>query len=176
MKAANWLFLTSIDWNFAPNLAPKMKWKVDGSIFLRQKVYLHESLNCLMMLDTFSKRCESEWCLSWQWEMTRKVARSNSSTSSASSIVANWWSEFSSDLTFGMSWYTMELHARYNVSSQIDVRKAVHSRGNDNFFRSSCLVRKIDSRWSSWTKSILWMRQKIFASGEKLSIASRQDW
>lgn len=63
------------------------------------------------MLETFSKRWMSRWGLRSQWEMTRKVARSNNSTSSASIILANWLRLISSSFTFGMSMYTIDDHA-----------------------------------------------------------------
>ena len=41
---------------------------------------LQLSLNCLMMLDTFSKRCGSRCMRRSVCEITRNVARSNSNT------------------------------------------------------------------------------------------------
>lgn len=61
---------------------------------------------------------------------------------------------------------TMLLHALYNVSSQMLVLNAVQFNGNDKRFRSSSRSLKMTSRCSSATKSILWTKQKIFASGE----------
>lgn len=37
---------------------------------------LYLSLNCLIMLEIFSKRCTSEWAACVAWAMTRKVALS----------------------------------------------------------------------------------------------------
>lgn len=48
-----------------------------------EEVFEHESLNCLMMFDTFSKRWWSECSSRTACEITRKVARSKSTTSSA---------------------------------------------------------------------------------------------
>eukprot|EP01139_Manchomonas_bermudensis_P000125 Amastigsp_a121_538.p4 type:complete len:113 gc:universal Amastigsp_a121_538:892-554(-) len=71
-KAANSELRTSI----ASKLAP----------FLR-----HESLNCLTILETFSKRWSSRCAVRVACEMTRNVARSKSTTSSASQM----WQKFS---------------------------------------------------------------------------------
>lgn len=84
MNAANWLFRTSIDWNLAPN-------------------FEQDNLNCFIIFDTFSKRCKSRCCFRWQCDITRNVARSNSSTSSASMMFAKYDNECSSASTFGIS-------------------------------------------------------------------------
>ena len=51
------------------------------------------SLNCLTMFEIFSKRCASAYCCSCAcvevWQITRNVARSNSTTSSARQIYAS---------------------------------------------------------------------------------------
>uniref|UniRef100_A0A6B0U2Z2 Putative secreted protein n=1 Tax=Ixodes ricinus TaxID=34613 RepID=A0A6B0U2Z2_IXORI len=72
---------------------------------------LQLSLNCLMMLETFSKRCTSWCCLRWQWLMMRKVAFSKSRTSLASMMLVNCWRLVSSCWTLGTNVYTMEDHA-----------------------------------------------------------------
>ena len=46
-------------------------------------------------------------------------------------------------VTLGMSWYTIDDQALYNVSSQIDVRKHVQSSGFDSLFKSSSRSLKI---------------------------------
>ena len=74
---------------------------------------------------------------------TRNVAFSKSSTSSASSISANCRRLVSSLLTFGMSRYTIEDQALYNVSSQIEVAKHSHDNGLDNRLMSSSRSRNI---------------------------------
>lgn len=54
-------------------------------------------------------------------EMTRKVARSNSTTSSAAQIVLKSRNWVSSRSTLGISEYTIWDQALYRVSSQIEV-------------------------------------------------------
>ncbi len=44
----------------------------------------HDSLNCLMMLEIFSKRCTSWCCFRLHWAITRTVTRSNKTTCTAS--------------------------------------------------------------------------------------------
>ena len=80
--------------------------------------YLQLSLNCFIMFDTFSNLWTSRCGRRWQCEMTRNVARSNSKTSSASIIFANWFKLCSSSFTFGISLYTMEDQACWNRNNQ----------------------------------------------------------
>lgn len=61
MKAAKFEFLTSIDWNCAANLLWFKKNESESSAFHSgngsyNRAYLQLSLNCLIILDTFSKR------------------------------------------------------------------------------------------------------------------------
>lgn len=93
--------------------------------------YLQLSLNCLMMLDTFSNLCTSLCGRRWQWEMTRNVARSNNNTSSASMMLANWSRLCSNSFTFGISLYTIEDHAcqhyivnKIYCSCRLDIRSS----------------------------------------------------
>ena len=73
--------------------------------------YLHESLNCLMIFETFSNRCGSLCNFLCECDTTRNVALSKRRTSSASIMLANSESEFSSCRTLGIKEYTMELQA-----------------------------------------------------------------
>lgn len=57
-------------------------------------------------------------------EITRKVARSKSTTSSAAQMLLKSLSWVSRSSTFGIREYTICDHALYRVSSQIDVAKA----------------------------------------------------
>merc|ERR1712072_1317775 len=89
----------------------------------RVALLLQLSLNCLIMFEIFSKRSTSLCSLRVELEMTRKVAFSNMTTSSASQMFPNATSCSWRMSTFGMSVVTIVDHALYSVSSQMDVRK-----------------------------------------------------
>ncbi len=82
MNAVNFWLRTTIDW--------KLK-----------LVLMHESLNCLMILEIFSNLCTSSCYLASWWLITRKVERSKSTTSSAFRVLQNWPRSFSRVFTLG---------------------------------------------------------------------------
>jgi hypothetical protein len=87
-------------------------WKIKNTTFINHtgrwlKNFMY-NLNCLMMIDTFSDLWTSLCGRRWQWEMTRNIALSNNSNSSATVMLANWFRLWSSSSTFGISLYTIE--------------------------------------------------------------------
>jgi hypothetical protein len=54
----------------------------------------HLSLNCLMMLEIFSKRCTSALAVCVAWEITRKVAFSNSTTCPSRALDCSFYVEY----------------------------------------------------------------------------------
>merc|ERR1712142_1079650 len=106
----------------------------------------------------------------------QKVLRSKRRTSSAPLISAKLVSPLSISTTLGISKWTMELQALYRVSSQMEVRKHLQDRGLECFSKVSTLELKINSLWSSAIKSILCIKQNIFALEEDRTMASKQVW
>ena len=71
-------------------------------------MYLQLSLNCLIMLEIFSKRWTSGWSLRVDCAMTRNVDRSNRTTSSASQMEQKFCRFVDSTLTLGINACTMD--------------------------------------------------------------------
>jgi len=92
------------------------------------------------MLLIFSKRWTSSWSVVLAWEITRNVALSNNTTSSASHTWQNLSNCFSNIETFGINEYTIDDQAKYNVSSQIEVLKHVTFIGNAILLNSASLA------------------------------------
>ena len=76
-----------------------------------------------MILLIFSNRWISRCVACVACEITKNVARSNKTTSSALHIEQNSFNWDSKSSMFGIKEYTIDDHARYNVSSQMDVAK-----------------------------------------------------
>lgn len=135
---------------------------------------MQESLNCLMILLIFSKRCISSCFFASWWEITRKVDLSNSTTSSAFKVLQNYSKFFSRVFTLGRRKYTIWDQALYKVSSQMEVLKQSTSKPlvfSIIFIRFSW---NIFSLIGSAKRSNLWTRQKIFALWERSVKALRQ--
>jgi hypothetical protein len=75
------------------------------------RLYLQLSLNCLIMLEIFSWRCGSACLRSVASAMTRKVARSNNTTSSASQMSQKLRRCVVSTAMLGISACTIDDHA-----------------------------------------------------------------
>mmetsp|Transcript_2430 Transcript_2430/g.6488 ORF Transcript_2430/g.6488 Transcript_2430/m.6488 type:complete len:260 (-) Transcript_2430:142-921(-) len=138
---------------------------------------LQHSLNCLMMLLIFSKRCTSACGRSAACAMTRKVARSKSTTSSASETSQKRRRRDSRVPRLGMREHTTEDHALYSDSFQIDVGKHSTGRLLDTAVIAVLRSLKTASRFSSGTRSILWIKQNTLAPGllcARLSTHSRK--
>lgn len=124
------------------------------------------SLNCFIMLATFSHVIRSCLPLSWQWLRIRKVDRSNSTASLSRDISQRFFRVDSMNLRLGMSSCTIWDHAWYRVSSQILVAKycliLIFSRSATSWI-SRCFFSIFFSLSSKGTLSILWIRTKILA-------------
>ena len=137
--------------------------------------HLQLSLNCLIILLIFSNLWTSRCSLFVLFEITRNVARSKRTTSDALIVLLNSSSWASITLTLGIRLCTIDDHARYRVSSQIEVMKKVGLNASKRDERSCFRSLKTLRRCSTGIRSILWMRTKSFDLGEYSARACRQD-
>lgn len=134
------------------------------------------SLNCFIMFEIFSNLCTSSWFTASWWVITKKVLRSNKTASLAPIVEQNCWRLSSSYLIFGSRMLTICDQALYRVSSQMLVLNTSVLWSKSLPASSNILLRfswKTDSRWASYSKSILWIKQKILAFWDSSRSASR---